>query len=106
MDISVSIGGGQNLTLTGAVLVYQGGREAFAVWHPAKSGQTEGAPYLGEAEPLTMEFLRTLSTGLGVYVAPEVLPASVLVRTSELLVWWAPAYHRLLFFVEHSHAGS
>jgi PRTRC genetic system protein B len=106
MDISVSIGGGQNMTLTGAVLVYQGGRERFAVWHPAKSGPTEGAPYLGEAEPLTMEFLRTLSTGLGVYVAPEILPASVLVRTSELLVWWTPAQHRILFFGEHSGADS
>jgi PRTRC genetic system protein B len=106
MDISVSIGGGQNMTLSGAVLVYRGGREAFAVWHPAKSGATEGAPYLGEAEPLTMEFLRTLSTGLGVYVAPEILPASVLVRTSELLVWWTPAQHRILFFSEHSGAGS
>ena len=105
MDISVSIGGGQNMTLSGAVLVYQGGREAFAVWHPAKPGPNEGAPYLGEAEPLTTEFLRTLSTGLGAYVAPEILPASVLVRTSELLVWWAPAQHRILFFGEHSGAG-
>jgi PRTRC genetic system protein B len=106
MEISVAIGGGQDMTLSGAVLVYQGGREAFAVWHPAKSGPTEGAPYLGEAEPLTMEFLRALSTGLGVYVAPEVLPASVLVRTSELLVWWTPAQRRILFFGEHSGAGS
>lgn len=105
MDIGVSIGGSHNMTLSGVILVYQGGREAFAVWHPAKSGPT-GAPYLGEAQPLTMEFLRTLSTGLGVYVAPEILPASVLVRTSELLVWWTPAQHRILFFGEHSGAGS
>jgi PRTRC genetic system protein B len=106
MDISVLIGGGQNITLSGAVLVYQGGREAFAVWHPAKPGPNEGAPYLGEAEPLTTEFLRTLSTGLGAYVPPEILPASVLVCTSELLVWSAPAQHRILFFGEHSGAGS
>jgi PRTRC genetic system protein B len=105
MDVGVSIGGSQNLTLSGAVLVYQGGREAFAVWHAAKSGPT-GAPFLGEAEPLTMEFLRTLSTGLGVYVPPEILPASVLVRTSELLVWWRPAQYRILFFGEHSGVGS
>jgi PRTRC genetic system protein B len=106
MEISVTIGGGQTMTLTGAVLVYQGGREAFAVWHPAKPGPNDGAPCLGEAEPLTMEFLRMLSTGLGAYVAPEVLPASVLVRTSELMVWWAPAQHRALFFGEHSQEGS
>lgn len=106
MEISVTIGGGQTMTLSGAVLVYQGGREAFAVWHPAKPGPNDGAPYLGEAEPLTTEFLRMLSTGLGVYVAPEVLPASVLVRTSELMVWWAPAQQRVLFFGEHSQEGS
>jgi PRTRC genetic system protein B len=106
MEISVTIGGGQTMTLSGAVLVYQGGREAFAVWHPAKPGPNDGAPYLGEAEPLTMEFLRMLSTGLGAYVAPEVLPASVLVRTSELMVWWAPAQHPVLFFGEHNQDGS
>jgi hypothetical protein len=85
MEVSVAIGGGENLVLTGAVLVYRGGHDAFAVWHPAKAAPHGGAPYLGEAEPLTMEFLRELSTGLGVYVAPEILPACVLVRTSELL---------------------
>ena len=106
MEISVGIGGGQTMTLSGAVLVYRGGCEAFAVWHPAKSGPAEGAPFLAEAEPLTMEFLRALSTGLGVFVAPEILPASVLVRTSELLVWWTQAQHRTLFFSEHSEAGT
>jgi hypothetical protein len=83
--MSVSIGGAQNMTLSGAVLVYQGGRGAFAVWHPAKPGPNEGAPYLGEAEPLTTEFLRALSTGLGVYAAPEKLASSVLVRTFRTL---------------------
>src|SRR5215471_12056148 len=93
------------MTLAGAVLVYQGGREAFAVWHPAKPGPNGGAPYLGEAEPLTTEFLRALSAGLGAYVAPEILPASVLVRTAELLVWWTRAQRRMLFFSVHSEAG-
>src|SRR6202030_633279 len=78
MEINVAIGGGQKMTLSGAVLVYQGGRETFAAWHHVKTAPTNGAPSLGEAEPLTMEFLRTLSTGLGVCVAAEILPASVL----------------------------
>ena len=103
MEISVAIGGAREMTLTGAVLVYQGGCESFAVWHPAKSGSVDGAPYLGEAQPLAMEFLRALSTGLGVYVAPEILPPSVLVRTSELLVWWTPAQRCILFFGEAAH---
>ena len=65
MDVNVSIGGGQKMALTGAVLVYRGGTDTFAVWHPAKPGPVGGAPYLGEAESLTTEFLRTLAAGLG-----------------------------------------
>jgi len=105
MEVNVTIGGGQQMTLTGAVLVYRGGNDAFAVWHPAKAGAGGGTPYLGEAESLTTEFLRTLSAGLGTYVAPEILPAKVLVRTSELLVWWTTAQHRTLFFSEQSESG-
>ena len=102
MEISVTIGGGQTMALSGAILVYRGGSQAFAVWHAVKERSEGGAPYLGEAEPLTTEFLRGLSAGLGAYVAPEILPANVLVRTSELLVWWTPRQHRTLFFGEHS----
>jgi PRTRC genetic system protein B len=105
VEINVAIGGGQKMTLTGAIVVYQGGHEAFAAWHPAKAAEDGGAPYLGEAEPLTTEFLRALSEGLGAYVAPEILTASVLVRTSELLVWWTRAQRRVLFFSDQSEAG-
>ena len=104
MEIDVAIGGGQKMTLTGAILVYQGGHEAFAAWHPAKAAEDGAAPYLGEAEPLTTEFLRALSEGLGAYVAPEILPSSVLVRTSELLVWRTYAQQRVLFFSQASEA--
>jgi|SRR5579871_191936 len=105
MEINVAIGGGQKMTLTGAILVYQGGHEAFAAWHAARAAEDGAAPYLGEAEPLTTEFLRALSEGLGAYVAPEILPTSVLVRTSELLVWWTRAQHQTLFFSDQSEAG-
>ncbi len=105
MEINVAIGGGQKMALTGAILVYQGGHDAFAAWHPAKTPEDGSVPYLGEAEPLTTEFLRALSEGLGAYVAPEILPASVLVRTSELLVWWTRAQRRVLFFSDQSEAG-
>jgi PRTRC genetic system protein B len=105
MEINVAIGGGQKMALSGAIVVYQGGHEAFAAWHPAKAAEDGGSPYLGEAEPLTTEFLRALSEGLGAYVAPEILLASVLVRTSELLVWWTRAQRRVLFFSDQSEAG-
>src|SRR3974377_335798 len=97
MEINLAIGGGQKMTLTGAILVYQGGHEEFAAWHPAKAAEDGAAPYLGEAEPLTTEFLRALSEGLGEYVGPEILPSSVLVRTSELLIWGPQPQSRVLF---------
>ena len=44
MEIHVAIGGGQKMTLTGAILVYQGGHEAFAAWHAAKAPEDGAAP--------------------------------------------------------------
>ena len=79
MDLHLSLGPSEKLTLTGAILVYRGARQAFAAWHRAITN-SDGAPTLGEAESLSTEFLRVLSAGLGAYVAPEILPAPVLVR--------------------------
>src|ERR1700681_3181159 len=96
MEVNVSIGGGQKMTLTGAVLVYRGGNDAFAVWHPAKPGPGGGAPYLGEAESLTTEFLRKLSAGLGTYIAlgagilSERVYARFWSRTFDKLSGWFP----------------
>ncbi len=105
MRTVVNIGGSQAMALKGALLVYEGGSGAFAAWHEAKSAEDGGAPYLSEAEPLTTDFLRGLAAGLGTYLAPEILPPNVLVRTPEVLVWWTPAQQRTMFFAEHSEAG-
>jgi PRTRC genetic system protein B len=101
MDLHLSLGASERLTLTGAILVYRGARRSFAAWHRAVAN-SEGAPTLSEAERLSTEFLRVLSAGLGAYVAPEILPANVLVRNAETLVWWSLPQHRTLFFVEHA----
>lgn len=103
MNLYINIGGSQKMTLTGAVLVYEGGDAAFAAWHPAMRAE-EGPPFLGPAEPLTTDFLKGLASVLGAYVAPEVLPENVLVRTAELTVWWTAVQHRTLFFADHSEA--
>jgi PRTRC genetic system protein B len=105
MDLHLSLGPSEKLTLTGAILVYRAARQSFAAWHRAV-GNPDGAPMLGEAEPLSTEFLRLLSAGLGAYVAPEILPATVLVRNAEMLVWWSPAQHRTLFFGAHAEHAS
>ena len=105
MDLHLSLGPSEKLTLTGAILVYRGARQAFAAWHRAIAN-SDGAPTLGEAESLSTEFLRVLSAGLGAYVAPEILPAAALVRNAETLVWWSAAQHRTLFFADHADGAS
>ena len=105
MDLHLSLGSSEKLTLTGAILVYRGARQSFAAWHRSIANP-DGAPMLAEAEPLSTEFLRVLSAGLGAYVAPEILPTAVLVRNAEMLVWWSPAQHRTLFFAAHTEDSS
>ncbi len=105
MRTGVNIGGSDSMILKGALLVYAGRHGSFVSWHEAKFPSEDGAPYLGEAEPLTTEFLRELASGLGSHLAPEVLPPNVLVRTPEMLVWWTPASQRTMFFSETSDAG-
>lgn len=97
MKVHVEIGGGEALQLSGGVLVYRGRSRAFCSWHEVVSGH-EGSPQLGQAQPLTTEFVRCLAGELGIGMPIEVLPDNVLVRTPEVLVWWTPASIRSMFF--------
>lgn len=97
MDIYVDVGGSEALTLKGALLVYQGKSRSFVAWHQARNAE-QGAPFLGEAQQLTTEFVHSLAQGLGSRIPVEVLPENVLVRTAEAVVWWTPAAHRTMFF--------
>lgn len=97
MNIHVDIGGREALTLKGALLVYQGKSRSFVAWHEARNTE-QGAPFLGEAQPLTTDFVHCLAQGLGSRIPAEVLPENVLVRTAETVIWWTPATHRTMFF--------
>ena len=97
MDAHVEIGQSYNFELRHAVLVYGDQHRAFATLHEVAT-QEEGTPLLGPARPLTLAFLRVLAQGLGSQVAPEILPANVLARTPEMLVWWNQAARLPMFF--------
>jgi PRTRC genetic system protein B len=99
MDCNLSLGSADTLTLHGAILVYKGSRDTFATWHEAEVREGT-APILGPAQSLSTGFLRTLAHGLGSRVRPEILPDNVLVRTPDVLIWWAPASRRRMFFRE------
>ena len=97
MDAHVEVGESYNLELRHAVLVYGDQRRAFATLHEVATRE-EGAPLLGPARPLSLGFLRELAQGLGSQVAPEILSASVLARTPEMIVWWSRAALQPMFF--------
>jgi PRTRC genetic system protein B len=62
------------------------------------------AARLAEGQLMTPQMFIDLMTGLGRSVPAEILPASVLVRTAEMIVWWAPACERTMFFSDHGSA--
>jgi len=99
VEAHIEVGESCRLELRHAVLVYGSAHRAFASLHDI-TVHKEGAPTLGAARPLSLAFLRKLAEGLGSQVAAEILPANVLVRTPEMLVWWSPASWQIMFFGE------
>ena len=97
MESQVRIGANRRFVLRNALLIYGDGSGAFATLHDVR-GEKEGAPYLGPGQSLTTAFLRSLAHGLGVRMAPEILPENILARTPDLIAWWTRAQHRCMFF--------
>jgi PRTRC genetic system protein B len=95
-------GSNRSYGLSKAILLYSDGQEAFATVHEPKNPPDGGAPYLDAGEPLTVDFLRQLAKGLGQTVAREVLPANVLARTPDMMVWWIRQHSRVMFFSDSS----
>lgn len=106
MKAHVDIGGSEVLNLRGALLVYQGQKRGFVTWHDARRDGDDGAPYLGEAQELTTEFVRHLAQGLGTRIPAEVFPERILARTAETIVWWSPSNIRTMFFAAHDSDAS
>jgi PRTRC genetic system protein B len=59
---------------------------------------------LAEGQLMTPHMLIDLMVGLGKSVPAEILPARVMVRTAEMIVWWTPACERTMFFSDHGNA--
>lgn len=106
MEAHVDIGGSEVLELKGALLVYGGKSRGFVTWHKVSRSNAAGAPFLGEAEELTTEFVHHLAQELGTEIPTEVLPGNILARTAESIVWWTPAKPRTLFFAAHDEGAS
>jgi len=62
----------------------------------------DDGPRLAEGQLMTPQMLCDLMAGLGRSTPVEILPERVLVRTAEMIVWWAPAGTRTMFFTDRS----
>lgn len=103
MNTSVSIGSSQDFRLSRVLLVYGTSsyngfpcRHPFVTLHEVTHENEEAR--LGEGQLVTPQLLADLMTALGRSTPIEILPERVIVRTADLIVWWAPACQRLMFF--------
>lgn len=99
------------LALTKAILLYSGNSRditnaggttrkvapAFASIHPVALDD-DGTPVIEAGAPLSRAQLRQWTEALGRNVAPEILPANVLVAHPDMLAWWTPAQVRTAWF--------
>lgn len=103
MNISVNIGSSQDFRLSRALLVYgtssyQGFpyRHPFVTLHEVLHDGNDAR--LAEGQLMTPQMLADLMAGLGRSVPAEILPARVLVRTAEMIVWWSAPGEQTMFF--------
>jgi hypothetical protein len=88
MRFDAHFGEAEAVQLKAAILLYGGAeRIAYASVHEPYRDPAGGAPYLDAGRPITTEFLRALARSLGMGMAPEILPESVLMRTPEVNAW-------------------
>ena len=99
------------MILTNAILLYrsEGSRNphaygastqdacAFASIHAVEQ-TNEDHPTIAAGVPLTRAHLRRWTEALGRSVAPELLPANILVAHADMLAWWVPAQVRPAWF--------
>jgi PRTRC genetic system protein B len=103
MQTHVNVGWSQEFKLTKALLMYGESnyncypyRNPFVTVHDVI--HEDGQARLASGELVTPGMLRELVAKFQESPAIEILPAQVLVRTKDLLVWWAPAGVRTMFF--------
>lgn len=103
MNTSVSIGSSQDFRLSRVLLVYGTSsyngfpyRHPFVTLHEVTHEKEEAR--LSEGQLVTPQMLIDLMTSLGRSTPVEILPERVIVRTADLMVWWAPACQRPMFF--------
>jgi PRTRC genetic system protein B len=97
MQVHLSIGENHRFELHEALLIYRDRQGSFITRHDV-TARKDAPPTLGPAQPLTVEFIESLTRSLSGSVQAEVLPANVLAKADRMIVWWAPARRRQMFY--------
>lgn len=71
-------------------------RHPFVTVHEVMHEEAEAR--LSAGQLVTPHMLTKLMTGLGQALPVEILPERVLVRTTDMIVWWVPAHQATMFF--------
>jgi PRTRC genetic system protein B len=73
-------------------------RHPFVTLHDVT--HEEGEARLGPAQLLTPQILTSILSSLGNSLSAEILPESVIARSSEMVTWWSPAAIKPMFFTD------
>lgn len=103
MQLHAEYGQETPLHLVHAILLY-GSKERIrlATVHTLERDPDGGLPMLSEGQPVSRQFLETLSRGLGSELPVAYLPEHVLIYSTSLVAWWEPARTRSMFFSHES----
>lgn len=107
MQAQVQISSTQSFELRSALLVYENNAgiahgnqpTTFVTRHPIMTA-LEGTASVGPGQPISKDDITQLIEKLRGSVPIEFLPANVLVRTDDTIVWWTPASIRPMFYAE------
>ncbi len=107
MQAQINLSSTLSFELPEALLVYRTDRQycysknpgAFVTKHPVVLSP-EGVPSLGAGTALAKSDVTDLLREIQGSLSLEFLPAHVLARTQESIVWWAPAAVRSMFYAE------
>jgi PRTRC genetic system protein B len=107
LEAQISLSSTTSFELREALLVYRNDREShhsrgpgsFVTKH-AVTLNAQGVPSLGAGTPLGKSDITDLLRQLQGSISVEFLPANVLARTQESIVWWAPAAIRPMFYAK------
>lgn len=103
MNVNLNLSTTNNYVLREALLVYAGNGDGSArsnslvVRHPVIP-VANGAPGLGQGQPITYEAATELATEVLGDALLEYLPENVLYKDSRRMVWWTPAGVRTMFY--------